>query len=107
MTTPAVEVRDVWGSYRERPVLAAIDLTLPRNDYVAVLGPNGSGKTTLMKVMLGLIQPERGTIRVLGVAPRAARGRIGYVPQRIDFDLAFPITVLDVVLMGRLACRGF
>jgi zinc transport system ATP-binding protein len=86
--------------------LAAIDLTLPRNDYVAVLGPNGSGKTTLMKVMLGLVHPDRGTVRVLGVSPRAARGRIGYVPQRVDFDLGFPITVLEVVLMGRLASRG-
>jgi zinc transport system ATP-binding protein len=98
----AVELHDIWLSFRDVPVLEGINLELERNDYAAVLGPNGSGKTTLLKIILGLTEPERGSVRVLGTTPRGARGRVGYVPQHFRFDPSFPLSVEDLVLMGRL-----
>jgi zinc transport system ATP-binding protein len=83
-------------------VLEAVDLAVEPHDYLALLGPNGSGKTTLVKLVLGLLRPSRGSVRVLGGEPERARGRVGYVPQRVQFDLDFPIRVADVVRMGRL-----
>lgn len=69
---------------------------------MCVVGPNGGGKSTLVKLVLGLLTPQSGTIRVLGESPSESRAAIGYVPQSLQFDPRFPITVLDVVLMGRL-----
>jgi zinc transport system ATP-binding protein len=79
-----------------------VTLRIEAGDYLAILGPNGGGKTTLLKVLLGLLAPDRGSVRVFGCAPKAAAGRVGYVPQVRTFDPEFPIQVLDVVLMGRL-----
>jgi len=102
VSAPAIELRDVSFSYGELPVLEAVDLAVERNDYLALLGPNGGGKTTLLRLVLGLLHPSRGTVRVLGEEPARARGRVGYVPQRTQFDPDFPIRVMDVVRMGRL-----
>jgi len=106
MKEPIVEMRDLWLSLKGRPILEAVDLTLEEGDYLGLIGPNGSGKTTLLRVILGLLSPDRGTVRVFGQEPAQARGRIGYVPQYTRFDADFPMSVLDVVLMGRLAGRG-
>ncbi|PWG73420.1 ABC transporter, partial [Enterococcus hirae] len=78
-------------------VLQDIDLTLEQGGFLGVIGPNGGGKSTLLRTLLGLIPPDRGTVRVLGKPPRAMRGKIAYVPQFSKFDPAFPIRVLDVV----------
>jgi zinc transport system ATP-binding protein len=102
VSVPAVELHDVWFAYGDLPVLEGIDLVIEARDYLAILGPNGSGKTTLLRLLLGLLRPSRGSVRVLGVSPQLARGRVGYVPQRVRFDLDFPIRVSDVVRMGRL-----
>lgn len=102
MSAPAIELRDVSFAYGDVPVLESVDLVVARGEYLAVLGPNGSGKTTLLELVLGLRQPASGRIRVLGLPPERARGRVGYVPQRVRFDLDFPIRVGDVVRMGRL-----
>ncbi|NTV24971.1 MAG: ABC transporter ATP-binding protein [Chlorobiaceae bacterium] len=83
-------------------VLDELSLTIYEGDYLAILGPNGGGKTTLLRVILGLEKPTSGSITVFGEPPGRASGRIGYVPQRLFFDRDFPISVLDVVLMGRL-----
>lgn len=104
-SAPVLELSDVSVAFRGRPVLESVSLEVAAGDYLAILGPNGSGKTTLLKTILGLVRPQRGRVRVLGSAPDLARGRVGYVPQRVAFDLDFPIRVLDVVLMGRLARR--
>ncbi len=106
MSEPALELRGVSLALQGVPVLEDVGLVLERNDYLAILGPNGSGKTTLLRVILGLQEADRGEVRVLGRSPRAARGRVGYVPQHVAFDRDFPIRVLDVALMGRLARRG-
>ena len=71
-------------------------------DLVSLIGPNGGGKTTLFRLLLGLIKPDQGTIKIFGHQPERARTRIGYVPQYTRFDPSFPISVRDVVAMGRL-----
>ncbi len=105
MSAPALELSDVGFSFRETPVLEAVNLSVESGDYLAILGPNGGGKTTLLRLILGLLKPDRGSVRVFGGTPAQARGRVGYVPQHAAFDLDFPIRVIDVVLMGRLAAR--
>jgi len=102
MNEPIIEVKDVWFFYNGIPVLQEVNLTIRRGDFVALLGPNGGGKTTLLKLMLGLLKPERGAILVFGESPRASSHRIGYMPQHLHFNQSFPISVLDVVLMGKL-----
>ena len=86
---PIVEIRDIWLSFRGRPVLEAVNLRLDEGDYLGLIGPNGSGKTTLLRVILGLLSPDRGSVRVLGESPAGARGRVGYVPQYTRFDASF------------------
>ena len=71
-----------------------------------MIGPNGGGKSTLLKVMLGLIKPDNGRIRIFGMEPEAARARMGYLPQKTIFDQNFPIKVLEVVQMGRFSKTG-
>jgi len=103
---PLVRLEDVSLAFRGVPVLSHVSLDVAGDDYLALLGPNGGGKTMLLKVILGLVRPDSGRVRVLGADPRHTRGRVGYVPQHVAFDLDFPIRVLDVVRTGRLAARG-
>jgi zinc transport system ATP-binding protein len=84
------------------PVVDDATFRVGNRAAVCVIGPNGGGKTTLLYLMLGLLKPDSGVVRVLGVEPEAARKRIGYMPQHVGFDDTFPVNVLDVVLMGRL-----
>jgi len=105
---PAVSLQGVRFAYAGTPVLSDVGLIIDRGDFVSVLGPNGGGKTTLLKLLLGLLRPDAGSVQVLGFAPEQARPRIGYMPQRVQHDPLFPATVEDVVLMGRLGLgRGF
>ena len=104
---PDIEVEDVCFLYGEREVLHNVSFAVPHRAFVAVVGPNGGGKTTLVRLMLGDLAPTFGAIRVFGRTPRDVAPRIGYVPQQIHFDIAFPATVLDVVLMGVSARRLF
>jgi ABC-type Mn2+/Zn2+ transport system ATPase subunit len=85
-----------------RPVLEDLSFTVRAGQFVGVIGPNGAGKTTLLRALLGLVPVARGRIEVLGGPPGAARGEIGYVPQRHAIATGFPATVRDVVAMGRL-----
>lgn len=104
---PAVELRGVDFSFGRTVVLEDVDLTVRRGEFLGVLGPNGAGKTTLLRILLGLLEPDAGEVRVLGTTPREARGRVGYVPQFARFDREMPVRVEDVVLMGRLHARRF
>ena len=99
---PVISLNDVSFSYNARPVLQDVSLTVAEREFVWIVGPNGGGKTTLAKLLLGLLQPKAGTIRVFGQSPASSRKRIGYMPQQAQLDLRFPVTVMDVALMGRL-----
>lgn len=100
---PAIVFEHVWFAYDAPVVLEDVTFSISRGDFVSIVGPNGGGKTTLLRLALGLIAPLRGTIAVLGAAPAEARRFVGYVPQHQAFDPQFPVTVLEVTLMGRLA----
>jgi zinc transport system ATP-binding protein len=97
-----VRLEDVWLQFDGVPVLEGIDLSVYAHDFLGVIGPNGGGKTTLLKVILGLLEPSRGKVTVFGHAPERGRKYVGYVPQFSLFDREFPISVWDVVLMGRV-----
>jgi len=84
-------------------VLHNVRFTVRRGEFLYVIGPNGGGKTTILKLILGLLTPESGSIRVFGTAPSRSSSRVGYLPQYQHFDPKFPVTVMDVVLMGRLS----
>ena len=100
--SPAIFVEDLWFSYDSNPVLEDVNISVPRGDFVSIVGPNGGGKTTLLKLILGLLKPSRGRALVFGEEPEQARRRIGYMPQHSQLDPEFPATVMDVALMGRL-----
>ena len=102
-TSPAIEMNGVWFSYDKTPILEDISFTLKQGDFLGMIGPNGGGKTTLLKLLLGILKPDRGHIHVLGEAPHRARRRLGYVPQNTDLNNTFPVSVMDVASMGRLA----
>jgi zinc transport system ATP-binding protein len=105
MTHAAVNISNVCFAYDgHNPVLRDVSLRVETDETVAVVGPNGGGKTTLLKLMLGLLRPDEGTVRVLGRRPGQVRADVGYVPQYVQFDPHFPVTAWDVVLMGRLGC---
>lgn len=101
-TDEVIRLIDVWVCYGEISALEAINLSVKQQDFLGIMGPNGGGKTTLLKVLLGLIQPSRGTVTVLGGPPEQTRKYVGYVPQHTIFDPEFPIRAWEVVLMGRL-----
>ena len=99
---PVIEARDVWFRYDGPVILEDVNLSVDQGEFLGVVGPNGSGKTTLLKLLLGLLEPAQGSVRVLGRAPRDARHAIGYVPQFAGFRRDFPISVQETVLLGRL-----
>ncbi|MCX6677614.1 MAG: ABC transporter ATP-binding protein [Methanothrix sp.] len=106
MTENIVSIKGLWVCRAEHAVLEDINLELHAADFLGLIGPNGGGKSTLLKVMLGLIKPDRGSIAIFGLPPAAARSRVGYVPQKTVFDQSFPVKALDVVLMGRYSRTG-
>jgi zinc transport system ATP-binding protein len=106
MNSEAIVLKDIWVHYNGIPILEEVNLVVKEHDFLAIIGPNGGGKSTLLKVILGLIKPSRGTVTVFGETPQKARKFIGYVPQYSLIDLNFPISVWEVVLMGRLSHIG-
>ena len=107
---PAVEINQVSYTYpatgfdsAPTPALNAVNFTIPQNTKLGILGPNGGGKSTLIKLILGILKPTTGTIKVLGCSPAQARqqGLIGYLPQRIEADLDWPISVNETVALAR------
>ena len=102
MKSTIIDVKNVSFAYNEQLVLDDVSLSVYERDFLCVVGPNAGGKTTLLKLILGLLKPLNGSIRVFGLPPVKARSRIGYMPQYTTLDPLFPVNVMDVVLMGRL-----
>ena len=100
---PAIEMRNVFFSYDKVLILRDVSFSMNQGDFLGVLGPNGGGKTTLLKLMLGILKPDSGVIRILGESPHDAKHRVGYVPQTTDFNISFPVSVFDIAVMGRLS----
>jgi zinc transport system ATP-binding protein len=102
---PLVEIKNLYAGYQYEVVLEDINLTIEQDDFIGLIGPNGGGKTTLLRVLLGLLEPKSGSIMVMGETPEKGRRQIGYVPQFAEYDAEFPISVRDVVRMGRLSSQ--
>lgn len=99
----AIEVKGLYFKYDETPILEDINFEVEENDFVGIIGPNGGGKTTFIKILVGLLKPNSGTVKIFGRAISKMSHSIGYVPQLFNFDKDFPISVMQVVLMGRLS----
>jgi zinc transport system ATP-binding protein len=97
----AVEIENLSIKFNENLVLKDINFSIDEKDFVAIIGPNGGGKSTLLKVILGILKPDNGVVKVFGKKPKEARNLIGYLPQKIVFDPDFPINVFETVLTGR------
>jgi len=102
-----LDIHDVTVAYHRKPVLWDIDLVIERPQLAAVVGPNGAGKSTLIKAVLGLVPMASGRVQVFDQPVARQRKRIGYVPQRESVDWDFPVSVLDVVLMGTYGRLGW
>lgn len=96
-----LEIHDLTVAYNQKPVLYGIDVEVKEGSLVGIIGPNGAGKSTLIKTVMGMMKPEDGYIKIFGEPGKKAITRVGYVPQRESVDWDFPVTAMDVVLMGR------
>lgn len=97
---PAIEIRNLSFSYEKTPVLSDVNFSVDAGDFLAIIGPNGGGKSTLMKLIVGLLKPSEGDVRVFGEKVPSKKVSIGYVPQNTNRNLEFPITVAETVSTG-------
>ena len=97
---PPLSIHDMTVAYQRKPVIWDIDYVAPAGKLVAIVGPNGAGKSTLINAALELIPRASGQVRFFGEHYRKQRHRVGYVPQRESVDWDFPVSALDVVVMG-------
>jgi zinc transport system ATP-binding protein len=107
---PLVFVKNISFSFGSTKVLEDINLSITTGDFLAIIGPNGSGKTTFLKIILGILEPYKGVIQLLGEDVKSFRqwDKIGYVPQKaINIDAFFPVSVREVVAMGLLSKKDF
>ncbi len=99
MTKTAININNVSFAYSGVPVLRDVSLKIYENEFIGIIGPNAGGKSTLLKLILGLLQPDKGTVEVFGHGAAANCG-VAYVPQHVGFSRDFPITVNEVILLG-------
>ena len=101
-----IQIKDLEFSYSGETILESVNISVKDKDFLAIIGPNGGGKTTFLKLMLGLLKPCKGSVLINGQPPQKASSSIGYVPQNVHMNHRFPISSLDVVLMGTLAPKN-
>ena len=105
---PIVQLQGLSCGYDKQQVLSDVNLDIMQGDFVGLLGPSGSGKSTLLRTILGVVDIHQGQVKVEGVPTSQRRPRVGYVPQLETIDWNFPVTVQEVVMMGRtMDCRVF
>ena len=104
--TAAVSFEDVWFSYDGTNTLEAVSFDVAQGQFAALIGPNGAGKTTALRLLLGVMRPRRGRVLLFGAHPGRQDQVIGYIPQRVIAPRGFPLTVSEVVLMGRYGQIG-
>ena len=97
-----IEIDDLSFTYEKEPVLEHINLTVKEKDFLAIIGPNGGGKSTLLKLILGINDYKKGSLKVLGNPPKESLTQMGYVPQNTNVNTDFPIKVIEVVMMGHV-----
>lgn len=107
MSSPALALSGVTAAYGREPVVEGVTGRVEPGGSLALIGPNGAGKSTLIKAVLGLVPLVSGTVEVLGLPPARARGHVAYVPQAEALDRNFPVSALQVVLMGRYRRIGW
>jgi zinc transport system ATP-binding protein len=98
-----VSLEHVSFGYSDVLVLQDVSCTIYEGEFVGIIGPNGGGKTTLLRLLMGFLKPQKGQIKLFGKIPTEELPEIAYVPQTVRFDKLFPISVLEVVMQGRLA----
>ena len=96
----ALTVNELKIAYEQKTIVNNVSLTIPKGSITAIVGPNGAGKSTFVKGLLNLVPIQQGEIKFFGQSYQAVKERIGYVPQRADIDWDFPVSVIEVVLMG-------
>lgn len=104
-----IKAENIYFKYEDsaKPILEDINFTIFEKEFVSIIGPNGGGKSTLIKIIIGLLKPDSGKITIFGQDPESIKEKIGYVPQYLNFDQLYPITSIDVVMMGRLNSNFF
>ena len=102
-----IKIRNLNFSYDKQVVLEGINLDYSSDEFLAIIGPNGGGKSTLLKLILGLLKPQSGEIKLFGKEPSEVSKFIGYVPQNFLSNQSFPMMVLEVVLMGLIDKKIF
>jgi zinc transport system ATP-binding protein len=104
-----IDIQQLDFGYDRQKVLCGIDLSVEEGATVGLIGPNGGGKTTLIKLLLGILRPQRGTIRIGGLSPQQAVARgdlVGYLPQNLQLESRFPVSVRQLVRMGLAGKAG-
>lgn len=97
-----ISLKGITFGYTKRPILENVSLDVYDKDFLGIVGPNGGGKTTVLKIILGLLKPQSGNVKLLGNSPEKMRIEVGYVSQREDVDLDFPITVEEVIMTSQI-----